>query len=104
MYQNIDDPWGQVGNANSLKHELLLAMVRHIASGSPINRTLDVGCGLGALTSRLRAALGENTRLWACDVSETAIPGPPPNTRASISLSTTCAGRNPFPSLTVPST
>lgn len=70
MYQNIEDPWYSVKNVNSLDNNLFLTLVKH---STPLSgRVLDVGCGLGALTARLREQLPK-AEIHACDMSETAI-------------------------------
>ena len=70
MYRNVADPWQCGALANALKNDLLVAAAAH--DGGGVRRALDVGCGLGALTARLAAAL-PNAEWHACDVSPTAI-------------------------------
>jgi len=70
MYEQVADPWHCVAEVGAFKNVLLLAAVTQVRA--EVRRALDVGCGLGALTARLRQAapLAE----WhACDVSRTAI-------------------------------
>ncbi len=70
MYRNIEDPWYSVKKVDSLENDLFLALLGHVAP--PSARVLDVGCGLGALSARIRQELPEG-EVYACDVSETAI-------------------------------
>jgi len=70
MYQQVDDPWGCAEGVGALKNDLLLAAVNHL--GQEVKRALDVGCGLGALTARLRKA-APFAEWRACDVSTTAV-------------------------------
>jgi SAM-dependent methyltransferase len=70
MYRNVADPWHCGAEAHSFKNDLLLGAVAHVRGG--VRRALDVGCGLGALTARLRAAAPDAD--WhACDVSPSAL-------------------------------
>lgn len=71
MYRKTDDPWGTVRHVNSLKNDVLLVLLTAIQSSSTVTKILHAGCGLGALTARMRATLG--SEIWACDISETAI-------------------------------
>lgn len=73
MYRRIDDPWGTVRHAQSLKNDLVVALVRHVASQSPVTRVLHAGCALGALTARVRDALGAGVEITGCDISVTAV-------------------------------
>lgn len=70
MYQHVQDPWRCVEQADAFKNQLLLGAVRHVEG--EVKRALDVGCGLGALTTRLRRAL-PGAEWHACDVSSTAV-------------------------------
>lgn len=51
MYQHVADPWRCVEEADAFKNQLLLGAVRHVEGD--VKRALDIGCGLGALTTRL---------------------------------------------------
>src|SRR5688572_29522239 len=70
MYRHVADPWHCTGEAHSFKNDLLLGAVMHLRGG--VRRALDVGCGLGALTARLRTT-APDTEWHACDVSPTAV-------------------------------
>ena len=70
MYQHVQDPWRCVEQADAFKNQLLLGAIRHVESD--VKRALDIGCGLGALTKRLRQAL-PGAEWHACDVSSTAV-------------------------------
>jgi SAM-dependent methyltransferase len=70
MYRNVDDPWHCVAEAHAFKNDLLIGAVTHLRAG--VRRALDVGCGLGALTARLRTAAPE-AEWHACDLSPTAV-------------------------------
>ena len=70
MYRNVRDPWHCVAEANSFKNNLLLGAVAHLRDG--VRTALDVGCGLGALTARLRDT-ASGAQWHACDVSPAAI-------------------------------
>lgn len=70
MYRNVEDPWRCVAEAHSFKNDLLLGAVTHLSPG--VRRALDVGCGLGALTRRLKEA-ARAAEWHACDVSPSAV-------------------------------
>jgi SAM-dependent methyltransferase len=70
MYQQVDDPWGCVKGAGALKNDLLIAAVTHVRED--VRRALDIGCGLGGLTARLRQALPA-VEWHGCDISSTAV-------------------------------
>lgn len=70
MYQHVADPWRCVEQTGAFKNDLLIGSLRHV--GGQVKRALDVGCGLGALTERLRQALPW-AEWHACDVSPTAV-------------------------------
>jgi len=72
MYQRVADPWHCVGQVGSFKNSLLLGAVHHVGGATRIKRALDVGCGLGVLTERLRQTL-PSAEWHACDVSATAV-------------------------------
>lgn len=71
MYRNVADPWRCVGEVGGFKNRLLLAALAALELPTPA-RALDVGCGLGALTSQLRQ-VRPAVEWHACDVSVTAI-------------------------------
>ncbi len=69
MYRDCPDPWHCTEQADSWKNHLLLGAVHSLRG---VRDALDVGCGQGALTRRLR----ESCPLahWrGCDVSPTAL-------------------------------
>ena len=70
MYRHIDDPWHSVEQVGDFQNDLLLGALGHV--GGEVKRALDIGCGLGALTERLRTALPW-AEWHACDVSPTAV-------------------------------
>ena len=70
MYRKFADPWKCVADSTSLDSDVLYALLQHISGD--INTALDVGCGLGALTARIRTAV-EPAEVNAIDVSQTAI-------------------------------
>jgi SAM-dependent methyltransferase len=70
MYRNVADPWHCSAEAHSFKNDLLLGAAVHAKGG--VRQALDVGCGLGALTARLKEALPDAG--WhACDISPSAL-------------------------------
>jgi len=71
MYQKFEDPWGSVKHVHSLKNDLLLALVSRVKG--ECHKVLHAGCGLGALSGRLRQTLSAEAEVWACDISETAV-------------------------------
>ena len=73
MYQNIEDPWGMHKGLYSLKNEVLLALIGQLGNSAQIDTVLHAGCALGLLTGRVRQQLGDEVRVWACDISPTAI-------------------------------
>jgi SAM-dependent methyltransferase len=75
MYQNVEDPWGMKMNKGlySLTNDVLMATIGNLNSSARIGTVLHAGCALGLLTSRVRQTLGDEVRIWGCDISETAI-------------------------------
>lgn len=72
MYRDIGDPWGH-GDARDIYYDMALyLLLRHdvCARGGTV---LDIGCGKGAFTARLRETLHEDTRITAVDIAPTAI-------------------------------
>ena len=73
MYRNASEvPWHQDKTASALFSDFDLTIVRHFCDTAQWRRVLDVGCGLGYLTARLKAELPD-AELDGIDVSETAI-------------------------------
>lgn len=70
MYSTCPDPWSCVSNVGSLQNDILCTVLRSISD--EVSAALDVGCGLGALTSRVRDAVNP-TIMHAVDVSARAI-------------------------------
>lgn len=69
LYSAQEDPWNYSRRAAEiLRHELIARELA--ASGVKFENALDVGCGLGQLTRRLKSL---TRNLTACDVSEPAL-------------------------------
>jgi len=66
MYRNCPDPWHQNG-VQPLAEDIALLLL----SKRRYRRVLDIGCGKGRFTSRLKSATGAS--VTALDVSPTAI-------------------------------
>ncbi len=69
MYQNIDDPW-YCGEAQALQYDLMLCLLDRINLKG--TKVLDIGCGRGAFTARLRKQLPK-AEILAVDVAPMAI-------------------------------
>lgn len=70
MYRNSADiPWHQDKTANAVFSDLTIAILRRCN----VSSMLDVGCGLGYMTARMRSEIPSLTRVVALDISETAI-------------------------------
>lgn len=70
MYRDFDDPWDCRKNVSELRRDISLMM---LLRGRRFSRILDVGCGLGAFTERLRVANGVVESIVGVDVSATAV-------------------------------
>jgi SAM-dependent methyltransferase len=70
MYRSFDDPWECRKNVSELRRDMSLVM---LLRERRYPRILDIGCGLGAFTERLRVANGEPCEILGLDVSETAV-------------------------------
>ena len=70
MYRVIEDPWHH-GMAEALQYDIALFLLKRNLSKKNL-RILDIGCGKGAFTSRIKKELG-NSEILAVDVSPTAI-------------------------------
>lgn len=72
MYQNEDkegfDSWHQ-DEIDTLKHDLILTVLKR----NNYKKILDVGCGKGTFTNRLKNELGDDVDITAIDISPTAI-------------------------------
>ena len=71
MYQNVEDPWN-VGNAAQIPYDIALYLLKKIDACSKGGNVLDVGCGLGTFTARLKKQMPK-AKIIAVDVSPTAI-------------------------------
>lgn len=70
MYRDFDDPWECRKSVSDFRRDLSLTM---LLRNRRFGRVLDIGCGLGAFTDRLRTANGEATEIIGVDVSATAV-------------------------------
>lgn len=69
MYQNVEDPWC-IGDATDLQYDIVLMLLDHF-SIQP-ERILDIGCGKGAFTYRIKRARPDSIVLGV-DISQSAI-------------------------------
>jgi predicted TPR repeat methyltransferase len=70
MYRDFADPWECVKNVSELRRDVaLLLLLRE----RRFRRILDVGCGLGAFTERLRRANTATQEVLGVDISATAV-------------------------------
>lgn len=80
MYRKFSDPHGQSNSAKNSSHKLYEAIIK-IVCDLPLRgvhtsrclRYLDVGCGLGLVTSQIARSLGDRINAYGIDISETAI-------------------------------
>ncbi len=71
MYQDFDDPWGQTKSEPWATDKAIgLSLISRLKSEFGVRRVVDLGCGLGGYTRRIRA-LGVTA--IGLDVSPTAI-------------------------------
>jgi SAM-dependent methyltransferase len=71
MYRDHADPWGCSDHVGSFDNDLFIAAVSRV---TPEEATLlDIGCGLGSLSARIRREVGAIRNLQACDISCDAI-------------------------------
>lgn len=70
MYRRFDDPWECRKNVSELRRDVASLL---LLRGRRFDRILDIGCGLGAFTDRLRSANDEAQLVLGVDVSVTAI-------------------------------
>ena len=71
MYQNIQDPWF-IGNANHFTYNVALELINYYKICENGGYVLDVGCGKGSFTSRLKKQMSKS-KIIGIDISETAI-------------------------------
>lgn len=69
MYGDIEDPWGCAAVVDSLNNRLFMEILFHERG---FERIIDVGCGLGAFTQRVKERQPE-ARVSGCDISATAV-------------------------------
>lgn len=70
MYRNVDDPWHH-GDANNIFYDAaLLLLKRHVNLQG--GNVLDLGCGKGAFTSRLKESFPK-ANVVGLDIAPTAI-------------------------------
>jgi trans-aconitate methyltransferase len=70
MYRNSAEiPWHQDETANAIFSDLTIAILRNRNVAS----MLDVGCGLGYMTARMKSEIPSLERIVGLDISETAI-------------------------------
>lgn len=70
MYRNSAEiPWHQDETANAIFSDLTIAILRKRRVAS----MLDVGCGLGYMTARMKSEIPSLERIVGLDISETAI-------------------------------
>jgi SAM-dependent methyltransferase len=71
MYQNIEDPWSH-GDATAVQYDLVLLLIKRNNICSNGGRILDIGCGKGAFTSRIKGML-DQCSVTGIDIAPTAI-------------------------------
>jgi SAM-dependent methyltransferase len=71
MYQNVEDPW-HVGNATQIQYDIGLYLLKKRDVCSEGGNVLDVGCGLGAFTARLKEQMPK-AEIIGVDIAPTAI-------------------------------
>jgi SAM-dependent methyltransferase len=71
MYRRIDDPWN-IGDASGIQYDLVLYLIRRYGICREGGKVLDIGCGKGAFTARLRDILPA-ADILAVDISPTAV-------------------------------
>lgn len=70
MYQNIEDPWYH-GDAAAVQYDMALYLLNRYKICVKGGEILDLGCGKGAFTSRLKRKL-PLTHVLAVDIAPTA--------------------------------
>jgi 2-polyprenyl-3-methyl-5-hydroxy-6-metoxy-1,4-benzoquinol methylase len=71
MYQDIDDPWHH-GDASAIQYDIALFLIKRYKICVRGGRILDIGCGKGAFTSRIKKQIPKS-RILAVDIAPTAI-------------------------------
>jgi len=71
MYQNVEDPWHH-GVATAIPYDLALYLLNKYKIYSRGGEILDIGCGKGAFTARLKKQIPK-AKILAIDISPTAI-------------------------------
>jgi SAM-dependent methyltransferase len=71
MYRDVEDPW-HIGDATSAQYDLILSLILRRGICREPCQVLDLGCGKGAFTGRLKQAL-PGAAILALEISETAI-------------------------------
>jgi SAM-dependent methyltransferase len=71
MYRRIDDPWN-IGDAREIQYDLLLYLLQRYCICRNGGKVLDLGCGKGAFTARLKGFLPD-VEILAVDISPTAV-------------------------------
>jgi len=73
MYQNVEDPWHQ-DDTSEIHYDMALYLLnRYDVCRSRGGVVLDIGCGLGSFTAKLRKGLNKDTRIIGIDIAPTAI-------------------------------
>ncbi len=79
-YNSENDPWGQKGEDDRLReyyafsrHNILDAVGSVVDSKTEGTNILEVGCGLGYVSSKLQSELPGNVNVTGMDISPTAI-------------------------------
>jgi len=71
MYQNIEDPWHH-GDATSIQYDIDLYLIDRYGICAKGGEVLDIGCGRGAFTARLKKQM-PHAQILAIDVASTAV-------------------------------
>lgn len=71
IYQNIDDPWYH-GLAIAIQYDLILLLLKRYSICKAGGSVLDIGCGKGAFTARIKKTL-PSCSVTGVDISPTAI-------------------------------
>lgn len=71
LYRKFADPRSCSASSASLENDLFCALLEHIST-EKIATVLDIGCGLGTLTARIRTVV-DPAEIYAIDLSEAAI-------------------------------
>jgi len=71
MYQNIEDPWHH-GDATATQYDIALYLMNRYNVCARGGEVLDIGCGKGAFTARLKKQI-PSAHILAIDIAPTAI-------------------------------